>query len=61
MIRKEFVGLNKTKAVKRAMDFWYRNFLNVVKLKDFLANCTWKKESGEVIVIYRGPAPPIKK
>jgi hypothetical protein len=61
MIKKEFVGLNKNKAAKKAIDYWYKNFLNIITLRDFLIKCTWKKEGGETIVIYRGPAPPINK
>jgi len=60
MFAKEFVGLNKTKAVRRAMDFWYKNFLNVLTLKEFFSKCTWRKGRGEIIITYRGSAPPLR-
>jgi len=61
MIIKQFVGLDKNKAARRALDYWYKNFLDVLTLKDFISKCSWRQGEGEVIVTYRGPEPPIKK
>lgn len=61
MIIKTFIGLDKGKATKRVLDYWYRNFLNTLTLKEFLSKCTWRREGSEIVIIYRGSAPKIKK
>lgn len=57
MIVKTFIGINKQKAVRRAMDYWYRYFKDDCALIKFLSRCAWKKKGKDYIVIYRGPAP----
>lgn len=56
MIVKEFTGLDKTKAGKRALDFWYKNFLDLLTLKEFFSKCTWRKGGDGVIITYKGPS-----
>lgn len=55
-----FVGLSKNRAVRKAMDFWYKNFRNFKVLKDFFSYCSLVKRGVEFIVVYRGPKPPAR-
>jgi hypothetical protein len=61
MIKKEFVGLTKNSVVRKALSFWYKEYKDYWTLRDFLAKCTYREESNEVVIIFRGPAPPKKK
>ena len=49
---KEFVALDKRKALRLALDYWYRNFAGKVTLTEFVAHCTWKKVGTDYIVTY---------
>lgn len=60
MIKVEFVGLDKQKAVRRALDFWYRKLFGTLTLEEFIKKCTWKKLDRDYVVTYRGPKPPKK-
>jgi hypothetical protein len=60
MIKVEFVGLTKSKAMRRALDFWYRKMFSVFTLEEFIKKCTWKKKGIDYVVIYRGVMPPEK-
>jgi hypothetical protein len=53
MIKIEFISLTKRKAVKKALDYWYKNLYGKMSSQDFVNNCTWKKENNEYTVIYR--------
>lgn len=48
----EFVALDKRKALRLALDYWYRNLSNDLKLAEFIKCCAWKKEGIEYIVVY---------
>jgi len=61
MIEKKFIALEKNRAVRKALDFWYRNFKDTCSLKNFLIRCRWKKEGNDFVIIYRGIAPLVKK
>lgn len=49
---KQFVALDKRKAFRLALDYWYRNCAGKVSLQDFSSRCAWKKEGVEYIVTY---------
>lgn len=57
---KEFIGRDKTRASRKLLDYWYRNFLGIFTIKKFLSMCVWKDSNNEVIIIYHGP-PPSRK
>lgn len=51
---KEFVALDKRKALRKALDYWYRNYAGKRSLAEFLSCCTWKRDGIEYVVIYYG-------
>lgn len=57
MIKVEFVGLNKSRAIRKSLSFWYRKMFGFLTLEEFMKRCTWKKEDKDYVVIYRGPEP----
>ena len=57
MIKVEFVGLNKSKAIRKALDFWYKKLFGILTLEEFAEMCTWKKVDMGYIVNYKGPKP----
>jgi len=59
-IVKEFVDLTLHKAARRALTFWYKNYIGDCNLLDFLRRCTWREEKVGFKVIYRGPEPKKK-
>ena len=61
MFVREFKDRDKTRAARKALDFWYRRFKDQMILKEFLLQCTWKKEEKEVVITYRGFFPRQKK
>lgn len=50
MIEREFIGRDKARAVRKAMDFWYRHFRDRMTLRKFLSHCTWRQEERGIIV-----------
>jgi hypothetical protein len=60
MIKVEFIALDRQKAVRKALDYWYKNFYGHCTMLDFVHKCTWKKDGRDYFVIYRGPKPPKK-
>jgi len=62
MYVREFKGKDRARAIRKALDFWYRNLRNLMVLKDFVACCTWKKEEdGGVTITYRESSTPVKR
>lgn len=59
MIKIEFMALERQKAVRKALNYWYKNFYGQCTLADFVEKCTWKKIGREYIVTYKGPNPKI--
>lgn len=55
---KKFIGRDKTRASRKLLDYWYRNFLNIFTIKEFLSMCVWKCNK---VIIYRGPPPSNRK
>jgi hypothetical protein len=53
MIIKRFVASNKRRAVRKAIDFWYKEHKDDITLLDFLAMCGWKKTDLGVVVTFR--------
>ena len=51
---KEFVALDKRKALRKALDYWYRNYVGQHSLAAFLACCAWKRDGVEYIVTFYG-------
>jgi len=60
VIEVEFVALSRQKAVRKALDYWFKKFYGHCTLIDFVRKCTWKKSGRDYVVIYRGPKPPKK-
>lgn len=60
MIVKTFIGRDKSRAIRKALDFWYRFYKDDVPMIKFFSRCTWKKKENNFFVIYRGPAPKDK-
>jgi len=60
MIKKEFIGLDKNKALRKALDFWYKNFREEISLKNFISYCSCRIQGIDTIITYRGPAPGVK-
>jgi hypothetical protein len=56
----EFVDSTLRKAARRALTFWYKNYIGDSDLLDFLRRCTWRREKTGFKVIYRGPEPKEK-
>lgn len=54
MFVREFTGRDRTRAAKKALDFWYRHLRDAMFLKEFLSQCTWRKEESGVVITYRG-------
>lgn len=50
-----FVSLTKMKAIRKALDYWYKNFYGKYHSSNFIKNCTWVKINLDYIVIYKGP------
>ena len=61
MIKVEFVGLIRSKAIRKALSFWYKEYKDYWTLKEFLSRCTWKQGENETVVVFRGPAPSKNK
>ncbi len=58
MLVKVFNARNKRRAVRKAIDFWYKELRDDHRLLDFLNMCKWKKiEEAVFMVTYRGPEP----
>jgi len=49
-----FVGLTKRNVVKKVLNYWYKNCSDQYTLKEFLRQCTIKKEDCEFVVKYHG-------
>jgi len=60
MIVKTFTALEKKKAIKKMLDYWYKYFKDDCALIKFFSKCTWKKQDDEYFIIYRGPEPKDK-
>ena len=60
MIVKNFIGSDKQRAIRKALNYWYKNFVDNCTMVEFFSRCVWKKEGVNFIVIYRGPAPEDK-
>jgi len=57
VVIKEFIGTDKTRAVRKAFNFWYKEYKEL-PLKQFLCLCTWRKENkNKVIVTFKGSSP----
>lgn len=54
MFVRKFTGRDKTRAARKALDFWYRHLRDAMFLKEFLSRCTWRKEENGVVITYRG-------
>lgn len=61
MIKVTFIDLDKRKAFRKTLDFWYKNFSSARPLREFLLSCSWRKEGRNYIVTYCGPPVPQKE
>ncbi|MHA2216323.1 MAG: hypothetical protein ACXACY_10315 [Candidatus Hodarchaeales archaeon] len=61
MVAIKFVGLNKRKVAKKALDFWYRKYRDNYTLVDFFSKCVLKIEGSDFTITYIGPSPPYNK
>lgn len=57
MIVLEFIALTKTAAIRKAINYWYKNFYGIRNFLDFLDDCVLKRVDLNYYVIYRGPSP----
>lgn len=48
----EFSTSKKVRAVKRALDFWYRNLRGTMSLTAFLSCCDWLERDGQPLLVY---------
>jgi hypothetical protein len=60
MIVKTFTDLDKNKATKKMLDYWYNNFRDDCVLVKFFNMCSWIKSEDTYLVTYRGPEPKDK-
>lgn len=57
MIKKEFVALDRQKATRKVLDFWYRNYAKKCTLKVFSERCVGRQKEKQYVITYVGPAP----
>lgn len=48
----EFVTSEKIRAIRRALDFWYKMLRDQMSVIDFLSCCKWYEENGQVKLVY---------
>ena len=61
MIIRKFEALDKTRAIRKALDYWYKYYRDDLKLKDFISYCTGIKEEKQYIITFIGPPVKAKK
>lgn len=61
MIIRKFEALDKTRAIRKTLDCWYRHYRDDLKLKDFMLYCTGMKEEKQYVITFVGPPPKAKK
>jgi hypothetical protein len=49
MAMREFVASKGLRAVRKAVDFWYRSLRDRMSLVDFLSRCEWFEEDGRIV------------
>jgi hypothetical protein len=52
MVVYEFATSKKIRAVRRALDFWYKTLRDQMSVVDFLSCCEWSEENGQVKLVY---------
>lgn len=48
-MEKKFIGQDKIRTTRKALDFWYKNCRNIITLKEFILDC---KRIDDKIIIY---------
>lgn len=60
MARHEFSASGKARAIRRAVDFWYRTLYGKMSLVEFLARCEWTvDDEGRDRLVYDSDQPEI--
>jgi len=48
----EFATTRRVRAVRRAINFWYRNLADRMSLFKFLSCCDWLETDGQPLLVY---------